>query len=347
MQADTETSRSRSFCLSFLCISTHHRISYIGVGNQVLGYDLRKASSPIVKAVDDDLTEIIDTEEEISQISFATRGSTSMAVADDGGKVFVTNPLSPPLPKKKKKRRRWVLQHDEDCLAMVTSCVFRPRGGDVLASGGTDCMVRLWDVSKPRQPIASHHVTREDTGVNQICNPPMVHSMAWSPSGRLLAAGLGDGTIEVVRFLPQDKQSLVRVARLRDGHDATVASVVFPEFVSPSSSNHVAAHDRLLVSAGTDGAIFLWDLGKRVCGNGALHPSNDVLAGSNSALETEMNNMSLANNGDDPNLLFGIPHQHKPNWMVSTRGADTVFPSTLFVADTSNDITGYSIPLQS
>ena len=34
----------------------------------------------------------------------------------------------------------------------ITSCsVFRPRVNDLyLASGGTDCMVKLWDVMKPR-----------------------------------------------------------------------------------------------------------------------------------------------------------------------------------------------------
>ena len=309
---------------------------YLGVGNRVLGYDLRKATSPIIKEISNDLTDILNVTEEVNQISFSlsSRGATMIAVADDGGNVRCTEPSH-------RQRKQRVLQHDTDGLAMVTSCSFRPRGGNQVAVGGTDCTVSLWDPSKPKRPLASYLMPRDDTGA-QICNPPMVHTVGWSPSGRLLATGLGDGTIGVLKV--QSDASMSLVTRLRDGHDASVASVIFPSF-GQLNTQHVAAKDRLLASAGTDGAIFLWDLGASVCGRGAVNPST-ILAGTDS-LEDTVDRMSIKDGDDDdgPRLLFGIPHRQKPNWMVSSRGADSAFASALFVADTTNDITAYSIPL--
>jgi hypothetical protein len=42
---------------------------------------------------------------------------------------------------------------------------------------------------------------------------------------------------------------------------------------------------------------------------------------------------------DQPKILFGIPHGRKVNWMTTSK-------QSVFVADTSNDITAYTIPLQ-
>lgn len=168
----------------------------------------------------------------------------------------------------------------------------------------------------------------------------MVHSLAWSPSGRLLAAGLGDGTCSILQV---DSRNLSQVARLRDGHDASVATVVFPNW-NTGTSNHVLAHDRLLVSAGTDGAILLWDLGRTVAGDGATDPKT-MFRESMVPLESAMDQVSLKEDAS-PRIIFGIPHEEKPNWMVCSGNADPVLPSTFFVADTTNDITAYIIPVR-
>lgn len=67
---------------------------------------------------------------------------------------------------------------------------------------------------------------RDDAGDNQVCNPPMIHSLAWSPSGRLLAAGLGDATVGILQV--ESGRKLTQVARLREGHESPVATVLFP-----------------------------------------------------------------------------------------------------------------------
>lgn len=181
---------------------------------------------------------------------------------------------------------------------------------------------------------------RDDDGANQVCNPPMVHSLAWSPSGRLLAVGLGDGTIGILQV---DGRKLTLATRLRDGHVSSVATVLFPNW-STQNNNHVLAQDRLLTTAGTDGAILCFDLGSTVAGDGAADPSS-LFSESLVPLESCMDRVSLEN-ASSSSILFGIPHDKKPNWMVCSGNTDPVLPATFFVADISNDITAYSIPMQ-
>jgi WD40 repeat protein len=181
---------------------------------------------------------------------------------------------------------------------------------------------------------------RDDVGANQVCNPPMVHSLGWSPSGRLLAAGLGDGTIGILRI---DGRKMTLAARLREGHDSSVATVLFPNW-STAGNNHVLAQDRLLATAGTDGSLLCFDLGRSVAGDGAVDPTS-LFGKSVVPLESSINQVSLSEDAS-PNMLFGIPHEKKVNWMVCSGNDDSVLPATFFVADTSNDITAYAIPMR-
>jgi hypothetical protein len=101
----------------------------------------------------------------------------------------------------------------------------------------------------------------------------------------------------------------------------------------------------VLLSAGNDGAILCWDLGSNVLGEGddAAASSGDhifadsILQSNMDAVTNKMQDLRLY----EPKVIFGIPHGLKPNFMVSQKS-----PGTLFVADTSNDITAYTIPLR-
>ena len=201
-----------------------------------------------------------------------------------------------------------------------------------------------------RKPSCSKKITPDTSGSrNQLCNPPMVHSLAWSPSGRLLAAGLGDGTVGVYSV---ENRSFVEVARLQEenDHDSSVASVLFPAFLPSTSSSpqHATSQDRLLACIRNDAVIKMWDLGCTVAGEKATNPSLSLSGcmsqeSDDMELEDAVDELSLV---DKPKVLFTIPHHSKPNWMVSTTLNDPHFPSSIFVGDISNEITEYSIPIR-
>ncbi|CAN0512282.1 unnamed protein product, partial [Ectocarpus sp. 8 AP-2014] len=78
--------------------------------------------------------------------------------------------------------------------------------------------------------------------VFQLFNPPFVHSVDFTADGCFLAAGLGDSGVVVV-----DAKTRVPVGRC-DGHSAPVSQVHYPSF-----------DPKLLVSAGNDQNLLLWD----------------------------------------------------------------------------------------
>ena len=151
------------------------------------------------------------------------------------------------------------------------------------------------------------------------------------------------------------RSKLVQAGWLTPGHDASVASVVFPSFCRDN--------ERVLLTAGNDGAILCWDLGSSEAfwGSSVAVPNNprelfaeslvvapDDETNNNNNLTDQMEGLSMKEEQEEetPKILFGIPHGTKPNWMVTSgKGGDPAM-GTLFVADTSNDITAYSIPLR-
>lgn len=107
--------------------------------------------------------------------------------------------------------------------------------GMTLASGGTDQMVRLWNLAGYRphgQPLGGH--------------TDVVSSVAFSPGGTLVASSSRDGTIRL-----WDPWRGTALAVLSGGEVPTVTNAVF----SPDGT--------LLAAAGNDGGIRLWDVATR------------------------------------------------------------------------------------
>jgi WD40 repeat protein len=264
----------------------------------------------------------------------------------------------------------------EDAPAMVTSLAFCPNPSrkhpsTFLASGGTDCRICLWNLDMnsnkhPHHPVATitfDFTTNNNNNDAQICNPPFVHSLHWSPSGRLLAAGLGDGSIGILQFTPASS-SLILSARMDNAHGNAVASCLFPMWrgqqettIAPAAAaaaaaavettiqhtqNSMAAQDRLLCTAGNDGRLVFWDLGSILCGEKA----NDPMLSFFSNHTRPCDNVVTEWDDHQPRTLFAIAHGKKPNWLVSSGShcCAEAFPSSVFVADVSSDITVYTIP---
>jgi len=171
----------------------------------------------------------------------------------------------------------------------------------------------------------------------QICNPPMVHSLAWSPSGRLLAAGLGDGTIPIFSI---DNRTLVQTASLSDGHLSSVAFVLFPTFAQ--------GNERLVISGGSDGSILGWDLGTNVFELADTNDPNELFdkddddfwqsTTTNMVEDVTRQTNSLSLMTGKPKIVFQISHSSKINWMTTSG-------NSIFVADTTHSITEYQLPL--
>lgn len=211
-----------------------------------------------------------------------------------------------------------------------------------------------------RRPISSYTIQQPESGGEtnkpQVCNPPMVHSLAWSPTGKLLAAGLGDGNIPIFSL---ENRHLVQTGYLPDGHGSSVASVLFPTFGCGKTNNNNNVNERLVLSGGSDGSVLCWDIGSNVMDISAGINIDKSMAdpkqlfapdflGTSMDVDDNDNNSYLAKQTDQllslsltdkAKILFGIPHNKKVNWMTTSE-------NSIFVADTSNDITVYKLPLR-
>ncbi|KAL3805970.1 hypothetical protein ACHAW5_002506 [Stephanodiscus triporus] len=242
--------------------------AYVSSGNRVYGYDLRRhvdvasttttkttTSTPMtIRTPHHGLTDDFGCADEINELSFSypRRGGRNAYL------LVVEDP---------RFRGEWresrtgttvlrLLHADPGTSAIATCATFRPKSHDgggggrgngahsYLATAGTDCAVKLWDAGdgrRSRRPtsIATIGPRRVDDPSSsssiRLCNPPYVHSLSWSPSGRLLAAGVGDGSVTVYRA---EGHRLVGVGRFGDevgGHASAVAAVRFADF-APSAA---------------------------------------------------------------------------------------------------------------
>ncbi len=173
----------------------------------------------------------------------------------------------------------------------VRAVAFSPDGA-LLASGGHDDTIILWDMKDPNKPGQIATLQGHEGWVTSI---------AFSPDGKTLASGSNDRTVMLWDI--SDPSHPVQARRLT-GHTGSVYTVAF----SPDG--------KTLASGGEDHTILLWDVSNR-----AMPRLLDTLEGHFNRLRSLAFNPKrpiLVSGGDDPFILtWDISDPGKPKQLQS------------------------------
>ena len=249
-------------------------------------------------------------------------------------------------------------------LVMATAFLPRHTGDEdepLVVTGACDASIAVWSVRTGQLRQQLHMVAADAEGHRvapggagpttggeggasatgaQLFNPPLVHGLSLSPRGTMLAAALGDSSVAIfdvrrtsacVAGGGNGAQYLTSRWRLPSAHAAAAASVHFARFrLAPPHSDTCdsytgaqgdATAGATLISAGNDGQIVLWHI---PC-TAEDHADDDVAADDTDA---------------PPVVLDTIAHGLKPNWVATSSATGS---RHLFVADTSNELSVYSL----
>jgi WD40 repeat protein len=351
--------------------------------NKLYAYDLRKADGPVVQA--HDLISLWETQDEINQLvwtrqqatqqearttkksgrkkgkratSTASSSSLLVATVDDAGEIWVArDPLRVGGEDNEYESSVTRLVHsDQDALVLTAAWRRGSKGNRLdLMTGGSDCRILAWSPQNGSSSnnggddwtctaelnVATPTLVEEETASIStsapLWNPPMIHHLQVSPSsGDMVAAACGDGTARVLR-LEQGRWTLL--ATLEPQVHLPMAAVSFAPGWHTSSGKK--STDRLVWTAGNDGCIIAWDVGTSAAGDSAVSPTLYLSSAFSPVAAVPTSEDSSWMEQLLPRQLGVIPHGSKPNALLTTAQ-----PATVWVADTTNDITGYRIPLQ-
>jgi hypothetical protein len=288
---------------------------------------------------------------EINALQIDRRGG-HMAVGDDEGNVMVLA-LDPACPRETPVRWNFLRRLGGRGVhsSIVGTVAFKPNSSRELVSGGFDCVLCSWDFMQGRpgrrinfgaaeasaagsgstSPFQSHTQpqtqpqTQQQPPVSQLFNPPCVHAVAYTSSGRTLLAALGDGSLRALR-----SNDLTQLHTIEAAHNAMASClVVLPTPTRTPSRTAGAGAVDVALTAGVDGWVRGWAVTETPgSGSGSGSGSGNCLA----AIVP----------------CFAIDHGRKINAVVSFSGSVMIegdsrqaLPSHVMVAGVGGDVDVY------
>ncbi|KAJ1637656.1 WD40-repeat-containing domain protein [Pavlovales sp. CCMP2436] len=226
--------------------------------------------------------------EEVNSLAASVDGSALLG-GDDSGALLVWDPRS-------SKRRTRVADAHTSVLSMVVS---HPRHALRAYSAGLDGRICAWSLPADGKvgkgglrptwecSLLAEAAASAAGGSNQLLNPRLAHAIAIDASGDLLAAALGDGSVEL--RCASTGQQLARAAD-EDAHRGSACQVGF----LPAAG----ADAGLLWSAGNDKLLRIWSIAT------AAQKASGAKGGSKQVPTRELR------------PAFDVRLPHKPNWVT-------------------------------
>ncbi|KAL0074693.1 WD40-repeat-containing domain protein [Phycomyces blakesleeanus] len=207
---------------------------YLSSGTKVYTFDLRNTDMILAEPA----REYNFSADEINAIDVNEK-NTFLATADDDGYINVVDLSTHKIHKSFSKKH--------NSIAMAVK--FRPKKPWQVWSGGLDSKVFQWDFSRGMITETFDMNPSEPTAA-QMFNPPFVYSLAVSKDGQIIAAGLGDSTVQLISCNTKKrlKNGVPTITRLENGHKSMVNSLTF----LPSTRTK-------LVSGSANGSLALWE----------------------------------------------------------------------------------------
>ncbi|EFA82353.1 WD40 repeat-containing protein [Heterostelium album PN500] len=299
---------------------------YCAHSNKITCFDLRNDSLILKESVN----QLQFNTEEINQITFDSKFQY-MASCDDSGAIKI-------IDIQKNKLCETLKKHTNVC----SNALFRPNSKNELISGSYDYCVIQWDYLKAKLirresfQQASHVLSakQKEKQQRQILNPPFVHSLDLSHDGKLMAIGLGSGDIAI-----NDISSFSTHLLLDSAHSAPLSQVHFPRF-SGSAGSLDNSNSHLLLSAGNDSNIILWDIEKKKDQQQQQQQTsnkskNNKQSTTQKAEEAEKED---AEEDQEKRIKAWTQHHSIVNWLTTSNRS-----TSIYIADTSNDITVLTI----
>ncbi|MBN6056768.1 hypothetical protein JYK22_32875, partial [Nonomuraea sp. RK-328] len=197
----------------------------------------------------------------------------------------------------------------------INTVAFTP-DGRVIATGGDDRTLRLWDLATPHRP----RLTAEVAGLSDD-----VETLRFSPDGRLLAGVLYDG---VLRLWSVAGGALQPVATVAASSKALFGLAFHPD-------------GRLLAAGGDDGVLRVWDLADprapRQVTSAAAHPARITTVAfrpGGPATPGDGPTAVLATSGDDGTVaLWRLTGGHRARLLSRVRHGDGSLTSAAISPD--------------